>query len=70
MEDMLRDGSLDWTSIRPPGLTDGPFTGTYRSAIDRDLPHGLTISGPDVAHLMPTVLRQPQTVRHSVGVAY
>ena len=70
MEDLLRDGSLDWTSIRPPRLTNGPFTGTYRTAIDRNLPHGLTISRPDVAHLMLTVLRQPQTVRHSVGVAY
>jgi putative NADH-flavin reductase len=70
MEDLLRDGSLDWTSVRPPRLTNGPLTGTYRTAIDRNLPHGLTISRPDVAHLMLTVLRQPQTVRHSVGVAY
>ena len=70
MEDLLRDGSLDWTSIRPPRLTNGPFTGTYRTAIDRNLPHGLTISRPDVAHLMLTVLQQPETVRHAVGVAY
>jgi putative NADH-flavin reductase len=70
MEDLLRDGSLDWTTIRLPRLTDGPLTGTYRTAIDRNVRHGLTISRPDVAHLMLTVLRQPETVRHSVGVAY
>jgi putative NADH-flavin reductase len=70
MEDLLRDGTLDWTAIRPPRLTDGPLTGTYRTAIGRNLPHGLTISRPDVAHLMLTVLQQPETVRHSVGVAY
>ena len=70
MEDLLRDGSLDWTAIRPPRLTNGPLTRTYRTAIDRNLPHGLTISRQDVAHLMLTVLRQPQTERHSVGVAY
>ena len=70
MEDLLRDGSLDWTAIRPPRLTNGPLTRTYRTAIDRNLPHGMIISRPDVAHLMLTVLRQPQTVRHSVGVAY
>jgi putative NADH-flavin reductase len=70
MEDLLRDGSLDWTAIRPPRLTNGPLTRTYRTAIDSNLPHGLTISRQDVAHLMLTVLRQPQTVRHSVGVAY
>jgi putative NADH-flavin reductase len=70
MEDLLRDGSLDWTSIRPPRLTNGPLTGTYRTAIDRNVRHGLIISRRDVAHLMLTVLRQPETVRHAVGVAY
>jgi putative NADH-flavin reductase len=70
MEDLLHDGSLDWTSIRPPRLTNGPLTGTYRTAIDRNVRHGLTISRRDVAHLMLTVLRQPETVGHAVGVAY
>ncbi|HZN85110.1 MAG TPA: NAD(P)H-binding protein [Mycobacterium sp.] len=70
MEDQLRDGSLDWTSIRPPRLTNGPLTRTYRTAIDRNVRHGLFISRRDVAHLMLTVLQQPETVRHAVGVAY
>ena len=70
MEDLLNDGSLDWTAIRPPRLTNGPLTGTYRTSLDRNVRHGLTISRPDVAHLMLTVLRQPETVRHAVGVAY
>jgi putative NADH-flavin reductase len=70
MEDLLRDGSLDWTSIRPPRLTNGPLTGTYRTAVDRNVRHGLIISRRDVAHLMLTVLRQPETVGHAVGVAY
>jgi putative NADH-flavin reductase len=70
MEDLLRAGSLDWTAIRPPRLTDGPLTGAYRTAIDRNIRHGLTISRPDVAHLILSVLQQPGTVHHSVGVAY
>jgi putative NADH-flavin reductase len=70
MEDQLRDGSLDWTTIRPPRLTNGPLTGTYRTAIDRNVRRGLTISRRDVAHLMLTVLQQSETVRHAVGVAY
>ena len=70
MEDVLRDGSLDWTSVRPPRLTNGPLTRRYRTAIDRNVRHGLIISRRDVAHLMLTVLRQPETVRHAVGVAY
>ena len=70
MEDLLQDGSLDWTSVRPPRLTNGPLTRTYRTAIDRNVPHGLFISRRDVAHLMLTVLQQRETVRHAVGVAY
>ena len=70
MEGQLRNGNLDWTTIRPPRLTNGPLTGTYRTAIDRNVRHGLTISRPDVAHLMLTVLQQPETVRHAIGVAY
>jgi hypothetical protein len=70
MEDQLRDGSLDWTTIRPPRLTNGPLTRTYRTAIDRNLPKGMIISRPDVAHLTLTVLQQRETVRHAVGVAY
>jgi putative NADH-flavin reductase len=70
MEDLLRDGSLDWTAIRPPRLTSGRLTRTYRTAIDRNVRHGLFISRRDVAHLMLTVLQQHETVGHSVGVAY
>jgi putative NADH-flavin reductase len=70
MEDQLRDGRLDWTAIRPPRLTNGALTRAYRTAIDRNVRHGLFISRRDVAHLMLTVLQQPQTVRHAIGVAY
>jgi putative NADH-flavin reductase len=70
MEDLLRGGNLDWTAIRPPRLTNGPLTGSYRTALDRNLPHGLTISRPDVAHLMLTVLGRRETVGHAVGIAY
>ena len=70
MEDQLRDGRLDWTAIRPPRLTNGPLTRTYRTAMDRNVRHGLFISRRDVAHLMLTVLQQHETVGHAVGVAY
>jgi uncharacterized protein YbjT (DUF2867 family) len=70
MEDQLRDGPMDWTAIRPPRLTNGPLTRTYRTAIDRNVRHGLFISRRDVAHLMLTVLQHRETVRHAVGVAY
>jgi putative NADH-flavin reductase len=70
MEDLLRVGQLLWTAIRPPRLTNGPLTGTYRTAIDRNLPKGRTISRADVAQLIMNVLHQPETTRHTIGIAY
>ena len=70
MEDILRDSGLDWTAIRPPRLTDGPVTGTYRTAEDRNLRRGVLISRADVAHLMLRVLDRPETIGHAIGIAH
>jgi uncharacterized protein YbjT (DUF2867 family) len=69
MEDVLRDSGLDWTSVRPPRLTDKPLSGAYRTAIGRNLPGGLTVSRADVAHVMLRALEDPGTVRQAVGIA-
>ncbi len=70
MEDILRDSGLDWTVVRPPRLTDGPVTGTYRTAYGQNLRRGLFVSRADVAHLMLRVLGQPETLKQAVGIAY
>ncbi len=70
MEDVLRDSGLDWTAMRPPRLTDKPGTGDYRIARGRNLRRGRTISRADVAHGMLRVLGQPDTIGHTVGIAY
>jgi len=70
MEDILRDSGLDWTAIRPPRLTDGPVTGTYRTAEDRNLRRGVLVSRADVAHLMLRVLDRPETIGHAIGIAH
>ncbi len=70
MEDILRDSGLDWTVVRPPRLTNKPLTGTYRTAYGRNLPRGFFISRADVAHLMLRVLEQPETIKHTIGIAY
>jgi putative NADH-flavin reductase len=70
MEDVLRDGDLDWTIVRPPRLTDKPLTGRYRTAVGRNLRRGVTISRADVAHYMLAALDQPGTVRQVIGIAY
>ena len=70
MEDILRDSGLDWTVVRPPRLTDKPLTGIYRTAYGQNLRRGLFISRADVAHLMLTVLEQPETIKQAIGIAY
>lgn len=70
MEDELRGSDLDWTSVRPPRLTDKPGTGAYRVAYGRNLRRGLTISRADVAHYMLRAIDDPRSVRQAVGVAY
>jgi hypothetical protein len=69
MEEILRDSGLDWTVIRPPRLTDKPLTGTYRTAYGQNLRRGLVISRADVAHLMLRVLKQPETIKQTIGIA-
>jgi uncharacterized protein YbjT (DUF2867 family) len=69
-EEALRDSGLEWTVLRPPRLTNGPLTGTYRTAYGRNVRRGLLISRADVAHLMLRVLDQPESVRQTVGVGY
>jgi putative NADH-flavin reductase len=70
MEDILRDSGLDWTIVRPPGLTDKPLTGTYRTAYGQNLRGGFFISRADVAHCMLRVLEQPETIKQVIGIAY
>jgi len=70
MEDVIRSSGLDWTISRPPKLSDKPLTGRYRTALDRNIRGGFSISRADVAHQMLRSLEQPETIRHAVGVAY
>ena len=69
MEDVIRASGLDWTISRPPKLTDKPLTGHYRTALDRNIRGGFSVSRADVAHQMLHSLDQPETIRHAIGVA-
>ena len=68
-EDQIRDSDLDWTILRPPALTGKPATRTYRTAIDRNLPHGFTISRADLAACLLALLNDPAVIRHHVSIA-
>ncbi|MDH2426659.1 SDR family oxidoreductase [Sphaerisporangium sp. TRM90804] len=69
MEHEVRHGSAEWTIVRPPRLTQKPFTGTYRRSIGGNVPGGHSISYPDLAHAMLAVLDDPATIKQAVGVA-
>lgn len=53
-ERLVRESGLDWTIVRPGGLTNGPATGTYAFGMDKSLVAG-QVARADVAEF---VLRQ------------
>jgi len=69
MEDILRDSGLDWTAVRPPRLTDKPFTGHYRTAYGQNIRGGWFIPRADVAHYMLWAVGRPETIKQVVGIA-
>jgi putative NADH-flavin reductase len=59
-ERLLARSDADYTIVRPPRLTDGPYTGRYRVLPDA-LPSGSRrISRADVAHFMLQQLTDPR----------
>ncbi|MFC5745093.1 NAD(P)-dependent oxidoreductase [Actinomadura rugatobispora] len=70
MEDLLRASDLDWTAVRLTFLVDRPLTGTYRTALERNVRRGLRIGRPDVAHFMVRALEDPATFKKAISVSY
>ncbi|MFE5711703.1 NAD(P)-dependent oxidoreductase [Streptomyces sp. NPDC056501] len=70
MESALAASGTDWTSVRPPKLTDKPLTGRYRTVVGGNPPRGRTLARADVAHAMLAMIDAPGTVKQGVGVAY
>ena len=68
-EDEIHASGLDWTIFRPPSLSGKAARGTYRTAIDRNLPHCFSISRADLAACMLTLLDDPATVHRHVCIA-
>jgi putative NADH-flavin reductase len=65
----IHASDLDWTIFRPPQLTGKPAADTYRTAIDRNLPRGYTISRADLAACMLALLDDPAAVHRHVSIA-
>jgi putative NADH-flavin reductase len=68
-EDEIHDSNLDWTILRPPSLTNKAARGTYRTAVDRNLPHGFSISRADLAAYMLILLDDPATKGRHIAIA-
>ena len=70
MEKSVKESDQNWTIIRPPQLTNMPFTGHYRMAINGFLKRGLRISRADLAHFMISNITNPAIYKTTVEVAY
>ena len=70
MEEATRRSGMDWTIMRPPWLTDGPRTGTWRQARDTNLRRGNRISRADLADAILAGLHDPDTVKATIAIAY
>jgi putative NADH-flavin reductase len=70
MEEAIRRSGVDWTIMRPPWLSDGPRTGTYRQAKDSNLRGGSRISRADLADAILASLDDPDTVKATIAIAY
>lgn len=69
MERIFAESDLDWTMVRPPELTDKPYTGKYRVQEDHLPRFGLKVSRADVADLMIKLAENHASIRKVVGIA-
>jgi putative NADH-flavin reductase len=69
MEHIFEESGLDWTLVRPPQLTDKPYTGKYRVR-EGGLPiFGFKISRADAADLMIKAAEDPSLIHKIIGVS-
>src|SRR5262249_23575909 len=69
MERVLQKSPLKWTIVRPPELTNGPYTGKYRVR-EGHLPlFGFKISRADVADYMIKAVEHRTTIGKIVGLS-
>jgi uncharacterized protein YbjT (DUF2867 family) len=70
MEDTIKRSGVDWTIMRPPWLSGGPQTGTWRQAKDSNLRRGSRISRADLADAILASLDDPDTVKATIAIGY
>ncbi len=70
MEGIVASSGLDWTIVRPPKLTNGPWTGEFALS-DGHMPHdgGWSISRADLASFLLDEAERPIHDHRIVGIA-
>jgi putative NADH-flavin reductase len=69
MEQVITGSDLDWTIVRPPQLSDKPYTGKYRVR-EGHLPRfGFNISRADVADCFIKTVEDRTSVRKILGAS-
>jgi putative NADH-flavin reductase len=69
MERVFEESELDWTMVRPPELTDKPYSGKYRVREGHLPPFGFRISRADVADFMIRSVENHASSRRIVGLS-
>ena len=67
--DYIQKNGLNYTIVRPMGLTNDPFTGKYRESATSVPEKSRTIPRADVAHFILKALTDPNYNHASIGIA-
>lgn len=67
--DTIKAHGLNYTIVRPMGLTNGPFSGKYKEAAEGVPPNSMGIPRADVAHFIVKALTDAQYEHTSIGIA-
>jgi uncharacterized protein YbjT (DUF2867 family) len=67
-ETLIRASGLDWTIVRPGGLTDGAPTGQYQSGTDRAI-KATRVARADVAEFVVRQLNDQQYLHQTPAIS-
>jgi putative NADH-flavin reductase len=70
MESSLKASQLDWTIVRPPYLTNGPQTASYRISIDENFKDDKDLSRADLAHFIINKTISKQYSKKVIAISY
>lgn len=68
MENLIMETDLDWTIVRPSGLSDEEGTGEYRTKVGYSILESNTTTRDDLAEFIVDELESNQFVREGVAV--